>query len=265
MIEVAVDLRDQLELVRDQGRRPTCLAFAASAVHRVAHQHSSELSPEWLYYHATKRDGLRPDQGSTIEATCAVVLENGQPDEAFWPYQGLDANPRPYEPPGSMPTVVRCETGMRNSRADCWRSELDFGLPIVITLFISHAFYAPARFVGTEALMADDGVPIDPALAHAVVLAGYGTLNGTSHFLVRNSWGLEWGWAGCAWFPETYLTRRFAGAFVIQNGASDDVQSHDSSTHSRLRVGYRSPPVEGRWRSARTYASHRKPDGLPAR
>lgn len=85
--------------------------------------------------------------------------------------------------------------------------------------------------------MADDRVPIDPALAHAVVLAGYGDLDGTPHFLVRNSWGLGWGWAGHAWFPESYLTRRFAGAFVIQNGASDDVQSNDTRTHSRLRVG----------------------------
>jgi hypothetical protein len=237
MLDVAVDLRDQLELVRDQGRRPTCLAFAASAVHRAAHQHASQLSPEWLYYHAINRDGLRPDQGSTIEATCAVVVDDGQPDEAFWPYQGRDPNPSPYHPPASLPSVVRCDTGIRGGRADCWRSELDSGLPIVIAVFISPIFYAPARFVGTEALMADDSLPIDPALAHAVVLAGHGTLTGKSYFLVRNSWGPAWGWVGSAWFPETYLTRRFAGAFVIQHGASDDVQSNDTSTHSRLRVG----------------------------
>lgn len=85
--------------------------------------------------------------------------------------------------------------------------------------------------------MVEDHIPIDPALAHAVVLVGYGDLNGVSHFLVRNSWGLGWGWAGYAWFPEMYLTRRFAGAFVIHHGASDDVQSHDARTQPRLRVG----------------------------
>lgn len=237
MLKVVADLRQQCEPVRDQGRRPTCLAFAASAAHRAAHKHPNQLSAEWLYYHATRRDGLRPDQGSTMDATCAVILNDGQPDEAFWPYQGRDISPHPYEPPEQRPVVVRCNTGQRKGDADRWRSEIDAGSPVVITLFISPAFYQPARFVGSEALMGEDHLPIDPALAHAVVLAGYGDLKGVSLFLVRNSWGQGWGGAGYAWFSETYLTRRFAGAFVIRNGASDDVQSHDARSHPRLRVG----------------------------
>ena len=235
MLAVAVDLRNQLEPVRDQGRRPTCLAFAASATHRAAHGHTTELSPEWLYYHATKRDGLRPDQGSTIEATCAVILYDGQPDETFWPYQGV--SPRLYQPPSGRPAVIRCDTGLRNGSADRWRIALRSGVPVVIALFISPTFYGPPAFVGPEAVMADDRAQIDPTLVHAVVLVGQGDLQGLPHFLVRNSWGFGWGQAGHAWFPETYLVRRFAGAFVIQHGASNDVQSDDTRTHSRLRVG----------------------------
>jgi hypothetical protein len=237
MLAIDLDIRDRLEPMRDQGRRPTCLAFAASAVHRVAHGHPNELCPEWLYYHATQRDGLRLDQGSTIEAACAVIVNKGQPDEAFWPYQGYDSNPRAYQLPSGVPAVVRCDTGLRDGSADRWRAELDMGVPVVISLFISPSFYSPIRSVGPEAFVADDRVPIDPALVHAVVLAGHGHLQGKRHFLVRNSWGLRWGQAGYAWFPETYLARRFAGAFVIHHGASDDVQSDDTRTHSGLRVG----------------------------
>lgn len=237
MLAIAVDLRYQLEPMRDQGRRPTCLAFAASVVHRAAHRHPSELSPEWLYYHATRRDGLLPDQGSTIEATCSVILDDGQPDETFWPYQGQDASPRPYRPPSGHPVVVCCDSAVRNNVAKRWRADLASNFAVVITLFISPTFYSPANFVGPEAIMVDDRAPIDPALVHAVVLAGHGDLQGIPHFLVRNSWGSRWGRAGHAWFPETYLTRRFAGAFVIQHGASDVVQSDDTRTHSRLRVG----------------------------
>ena len=236
MMTIAADLRDRMEPVRDQGRRPTCLAFAASAVHRAAHRHPSELCPEWLYYHATRRDGLRPDQGSTIEATCAVIPTEGQPDEAFWPYR-LDTNPTPYRPPGGIPTVVRCDTGQRSDEADRWQGELDAGRPVTIVLFISSTFYAPAGFAGSEAVMGDDADPIDRTLVHGVVLAGYGELRGARYFLIRNSWGLRWGWAGHAWFPETYLARRFVGAFVIQQGAVDDVQSDANRAHSRLRVG----------------------------
>lgn len=237
MMAINADLRGQLEPARDQERRPTCLAFAASVVHRVAHEHPNELCPEWLYYHATRRDGLRPDQGSTIEATCAVIPSEGQPDEAFWPYQGQDANPSPYQPPSGQPTVLRCDAGLRDGDADRWRAELDAGLPVAIALFISSAFYALPRFEESEAVMLDDRDVIDRARGHAVVLVGYGDLNGAPHFLVRNSWGVRWGWAGYAWFPETYLIRRFAGAFVIQHGAVDDVQSDASRAHSGLRVG----------------------------
>lgn len=237
MLAVAVDLRDQLEPVRDQGRRPTCLAFAASTVHRAAHGHPSDLSPEWLYYYATQRDGLQPNQGSTIEATCSVILDDGQPNEIFWPYQGREVSPEPYQPPSGRPSVVRCETGLRNGNANRWRAELNAGHPIVLTLFISQVFYRPASFVGQEAIMADDRAQIDPALVHAIVLVGHGEFEGIPHFLVRNSWGWKWGWAGHAWFSQTYLARRLAGAFVIQHGATDDVQSDDTRTHTRLRVG----------------------------
>lgn len=237
MIAIVTDLRGQLEPVRDQGRRPTCLAFAASAVHRAAHGHPNELCPEWLYYHATRRDGLRPDQGSTIAATCAVIPSEGQPDERFWPYQGQDANPSPYRPPNGHPAVVRCNVGTRNCNADRWCAELDAGLPVAITLFISTGFYQPSSFVEAEAVMSDDLESIDPALVHAVVLAGYGNLSGALYFLIRNSWGIRWGQAGYAWFPKAYLTRRFAGAFVVHHGAVDDVQSYASRSYSRLRVG----------------------------
>lgn len=237
MITIATDLRSQLEPVRDQARRPTCLAFAASTVHRVAHGHPNELCPEWLYYHATRRDGLRPDQGSTIDAICNVILSDGQPDEAFWPYQGLDINPSPYQPPLGKPPVVRCDTGLRNCDADQWRAELDSDRPVTITVFMSNVFYQPPTFAGSEAIMSDDQSPIDYALGHAVVLAGYGDFKGTPYFLVRNSWGAGWGWNGHAWFIETYLTRRFAGAFVIHDGASNDVQSDASCSYAGLRVG----------------------------
>lgn len=237
MLSIAVDLREQLEAVRDQGRRPTCLAFAASASHRVAHQHPGALSPEWLYYHATKRDGLRPDQGSTLQATREVVSEDGQPEEAFWPYDGSANVASPYRPPVGHPELLKCDTGSRDGNPQSWRRALDLGSAVIVAIFISSTFFGPPRFEDSEAVMPDDQGSIDEAMAHAIALAGYGDLQGKPHFLVRNSWGRGWGWDGYAWLPEGYLTRRFAGAFVIKHGASDDVQSHDTFTDPSLRVG----------------------------
>ena len=106
MIQIDVDLRAKLEPVRNQGRRPTCLAFATSSVHRAAHGHSCELCAEWLYFNANKQDGLRVDQGSTVEASRSVIAVKGQPDETYWPYQGSEPNPSLWAPPTGAPPVL---------------------------------------------------------------------------------------------------------------------------------------------------------------
>jgi len=106
-----------------------------------------------------------------------------------------------------------------------------------IAPLIFSAFYSPVEIAGLEAVMGDNSEPIDPSRAHAVVLAGHGDLRGMPFFLVRNSWGIGWGREGHAWFPVTYLARRFVGAFVIYHGVSDAVQPNANSAYSRLRVG----------------------------
>jgi hypothetical protein len=84
---ISKDLRPALGPVRDQGRRATCLAFAASAVHGLLQGYDGQLCVEWLFYHAVTRAGDDPADGSTIEDTEAVLRELGQPDDAFWPYE----------------------------------------------------------------------------------------------------------------------------------------------------------------------------------
>ena len=86
MIDIVTDLRPMLGPVRDQGARPTCLAFAASDAHAALRNGWTPLSCEFAYYHAQRR-AKRPHQsGATLSAMLETLQIDGQPAKAGWAY-----------------------------------------------------------------------------------------------------------------------------------------------------------------------------------
>lgn len=235
-IEIQADLRPELEPVRNQGRRPTCLAFAASVVHRHAHRHDEELCVEWLYYHAVKRAGDGPDDGSTLDDTRAVLSEMGQPEESFWPYRDARPSRASWRPPGEAGSVLRCGAAACNPGLVHLRTEIKAGRPAVLALSISEVFYGGWEEVEGEVLLRDDAEPIDLTRGHAVVAVGYGQIGEEPCFLVRNSWGERWGCNGHVWIRSSYIGRRLLGAFVVKQGVDDVLPSESASAHSRTRL-----------------------------
>lgn len=60
-----------------------------------------------------------------------------------------------------------------------------------------------------------DETDCDPeALDHAVFMIGYGTENGTDHWIIKNSWGTSWGEAG------TFRFKRNVGTCGVNSCAS---------------------------------------------
>lgn len=57
-VTVKTNLRARIGTARDQGRRPTGLAFAASDAHGVSVYLSVELSPEQAFYRAHQPRGF---------------------------------------------------------------------------------------------------------------------------------------------------------------------------------------------------------------
>ena len=55
MVEITIDLRGQFGPARDQGKRPTCMSFAASDAHAAAKDTLDPLSAEFAHYHAVQR------------------------------------------------------------------------------------------------------------------------------------------------------------------------------------------------------------------
>lgn len=230
------DLRATLGPVRDQGRRATCLAFAASAVHGHLHRYNGQFCVEWLFYHAVTRAGDDPADGSTIEDTQAVLSELGQPDEAFWPYKAAQPDSAAWQPPSDTTVLFRCGSNYCDGTAGAIRQTLKDRQPVVLGLLVTDAFHGPWRIVNDEAVLEDDGLPGERRFGHAVVAVGHGTLDGAPHLLIRNSWGQCWGRNGHAWMAEEDVGRRFIGAFTVREGVKNGLQSEATGPHDRTRL-----------------------------
>lgn len=238
-LSVLQDLRSSLGLVRDQGRRPTCLSFAASAVHEQARADLDPLCVEWLFFHAAQRAGTGLREGTTMPDIRQVLQDIGQPLETIWPYSGLPPSDTAWGPPAGAAPLFRCGSDSCGADLAHVRQVLDRGKPVVLTLFVSGVFTATATWLraGTEIILPDDGEPIDRQRGHAVVAVGHGRFVNEDLILVRNSWGLAWGASGHAWMRDRYLSRRLLGGFSISEGEGDVLQSDAASVDAGTRVG----------------------------
>lgn len=209
MVTAAQDLRGGFPAARDQGTRPSCLAFAMSDAHAFSRVTPFEmLSAEYLFYHGVQRTPARnPNRGVHVHIMTEALQKAGQSTEADWPY--LAALPDPlanWVPPLGVAVYRRSATTLKPSVAEVIAA-LDKGLPVVISLTISLAFHTPSQ----HGIVAD--VNADPPTGcHAVVAVGHGSLDDKRMILVRNSWGAGWGNLGYAWISEQYLTPRMRTA-----------------------------------------------------
>jgi hypothetical protein len=205
MVTVTRDLRARFAAARDQGNRPTCLAFAMSDVHSFSRgMPFALLSAEYLFYHGVQRSTPpNPNRGVHVAVMGEALEHDGQPVEPDWPY--LPALPHPistWTPPAGITVFRHALTVMHPSVATIIAS-LDNDVPVVISLTISVAFYTP----DSDAVVSDE-TPGPPTGCHAIAAVGYGSLGGKTMILVRNSWGMGWGDNGHAWLSEDYLTPR---------------------------------------------------------
>jgi C1A family cysteine protease len=212
---IVKDLRPIFLPARDQGPRPTCVAFAVSDAHASVRPPHTALSPEYLYYFGVQRTaGKDPENGiSVVSATDALATE-GQPIESDCPYRGTG-----YIDPHWSP--LKCVTFRANGHmsasglADV-RMLLDRDIPSILIMRLSIAFYSlDASGFMDHTLISDQEIPG----FHAVVATGYGNMNGMDYVLLRNSWGSGWGASGYGWFREDYLHSRILSStsLVLQS------------------------------------------------
>jgi C1A family cysteine protease len=200
------DLRAVFGEVREQGQRPTCLAFSTSDAHAFNRGSPfTALSVEYLFYYAVQqRDDRNPTKGISLEHARIALEKEGQPKEEFCPYQTV----LPTDPMKWKPTVVsgvyrRKLTKLPSVEFDEVVRKLNTGSPVVIILTLSHSFYRP-----DSSGIVTSGNPGSNTGKHAVVAVGHGSLLQERAVLIRNSWGKYWGSGGYGWLTEGYLINR---------------------------------------------------------
>jgi papain like protease len=203
-VNITRDLRGEFDGVRDQGTRPTCLAFAVSDAHATLLPAFRFLSVDYLYYHAVRRmPDQAPHKGITSDTAVEALVNDGQPLETDWPYQLKPPLTLSALAPPAGCHVFRGALSFVERSFDEIRKVLDNGIPVVLCFRISESFYLP----NIEGIIEVKN-PDPETGRHAVIAVGHGTTDKESCVLVRNSWGATWGIGGHAFLERSYLEKR---------------------------------------------------------
>jgi C1A family cysteine protease len=204
-----VDMRDNCPPVYDQGNLGSCTANAIGGAHQFEQKKAStvpDFTPSrlFIYYAERELEGtIEQDNGAYIRDGMKVVAQQGTCTETQWPY---DINQFRTKPPAACYTEALNHQVVQYMRVDQTLDQLKGCLAVGFPFVFGFTVYS--AFEGTE--VARTGVLNMPSKdesvmgGHAVMCVGYD--DESQRFIVRNSWGSDWGQAGYFTIPYAYLT-----------------------------------------------------------
>lgn len=204
-ISKSVDLRPKMPLIYDQGQLGSCTANALCAL--LSYDNPTiKGSILFLYYNERiLRNTTTTDSGGTLEDGVKSLIKNGICLENEWPYV---INRFSVKPP------VKCYTqalqnrvlqkNTRNIKNDlkCMKECLSNNLPFVVGILIYESFESQA--VANTGMVPMPNIKKENLLGgHAILCVGYN--DALKVWIMRNSWGTNWGAAGYFYLPYAYL------------------------------------------------------------
>lgn len=204
------DFRPSQTPVRNQGDRPTCVAFATSAAHEWMDPDHMIRSVEDAMWAAHQVGGVPGREEISVNWALVGLQRHAHSAEAAWPY-GVPRWPDGRPVAAQQPANRRALPG--------WRMLSDVGFASISgTLDDGHAVILTVRVVRSAWRRADAIVDADPGRKtpgnHAVLAVG--VLTDPERIIVKNSWGERWGSDGYGFLTSRYLEHYALRAYVLE-------------------------------------------------
>lgn len=218
IIKKTVDLRKYFTPVKNQSDLGSCSSFATVAMYEAMMnmagvEGSNDMSPAYLFYYSNVLKG-RPSGGSNYYEQLEVLGKHGVCHEDLYVYDADSLNRKPSEqaeddamkhkvvaakqiPLITDNVINKTESLKQNHKV--LTSALSEGYPIGISLKIYDNLGKDGAFISHP----DDSPDAKEDGWHAMVIVGYSEEN--NFYIVRNSWGTDFGEDGYCYIPSAYI------------------------------------------------------------
>lgn len=221
-----VDLRKLCSPVENQRRLNSCTANAAVGAMEMLEKKQGipqkDLSRLFVYYNTRVLDGtVNSDIGAYIRNSVKATKVWGACLESMWPYEPGQVFTKPTRECYDDGEGRQSLEYMRVGQGGGVRQALNDGYPVMFGMIIRESFMNP---------LAGGIVPVPHAAeiengGHAMLITGYDL--DTGMYLVRNSWGRQWGDNGYCRIPFSLVDDPEVawGFFIIRS--MDDASDHE--------------------------------------
>jgi C1A family cysteine protease len=216
-LPVRIDHRKYCSPVKDQGQLGSCTANMAANMYEYMCKRGKtgyvELSRLFIYKTTRWLLHLTGDTGAYIRSALGALVVYGAPPEEYYPYDVAKFDETPdvlnagFAQSFQVTKYFRLDKGVPSSEQLIARMNeyLAKGFCLGIGFTVFDSFEEAASNGGfipyprpTESVQG----------GHAVTIVGYDTKKEGGVFLIKNSWGTDWGEGGYGWIPMKYFVRQ---------------------------------------------------------
>ncbi len=204
-----VDLRAHMTKIEDQGQTSSCVANALAGAYEYWVRRDSkqdyDVSRLFMYYNARWRNGdQNEDGGSVIQLAMEALKELGACAEKTWPFE----KPLLLEKPNRTAYEEAAQFKIKEMQQvplelEAWKQALASGYPVVFGCLLFDSFDECNQRGGVVPMPSPKDVGRSSHGGHSMCAVGYS--DSEKVFIVRNSWGDQWGDKGYCYMPYNYL------------------------------------------------------------